>query len=897
MDNIFYTIFENQYFVFIITFISFFIKSYIFITLTKKSAENSAIRESLLLLLIILFTASFADFAWFFKLTQLLFIPTIDYRFVLFSIRLAWSLFIVQYQALTLFIENLASGTHTPLLLRQKAFIAISGSFSLFFLVTAFVKFNQIDAESRSLEMTLQQALSFYLLPLTLSTIYVTLYKIKHLQLPKILKKQLSVFLKTIFIPYWISDISQAYPFNVYPNWVTNSYAFCGLANIFLTLAIIFCAKKIMRLRFLNMHLQVYSGILSRFLEHFKHTFAQLSTVTKTQELKYITQLFLKEAFHIPIGKATLFIRGTQKETPDDVATLPCVPRIETFINTHAQAILEYTRQDQILVYDELVFSNFYEQETQRTLLIDFLQTFNADIFVPIYENNEIIAYILINKNARSNEFYSSSEQDEMLVFSKHLGSIITILQSKSIQTLTHHVKQLQEELYKKHREVTQYKESTRFFLSNNKQEHIGIIFYKNRQFTFGNQAAHELITINVNLLEGHPISKSLKQVAHHVEKFKIPHTIFIQDVQGNRLVLAGVPHLEHNQVIISVYYPDVSDILKKQLDMLHDPSEWDYLLYLETTQSGKLVNQLIPGTGQALIKFKIELLKAALNKKALLINAPEADLTDIVGLIHHLSLREKLHILNLDGHATTADIAIKLFGLNPLFGSVDTKSPLLKQLDGCGTLFIKNIHFLSLETQELLAEYLREGAYRSYKGLQKTPSDVRIFCSSSCDLQILIQENKFSKHLFAELKQTSLTMPCLTTLSNLELQALVDGYSEQICQGYTFKHMLTLGDHEREKINTVRPTSLHDLKRKIEGLLNQKSKQNGICTQDYFDNGQPITDPKLIDAARLGKYALKSPDLMVLLWDTFKNQNKIANFLGVNRSSVNRRCKEYNII
>ena len=53
---------------------------------------------------------------------------------------------------------------------------------------------------------------------------------------------------------------------------------------------------------------------------------------------------------------------------------------------------------------------------------------------------------------------------------------------------------------------------------------------------------------------------------------------------------------------------------------------------------------------------------------------------------------------------------------------------------------------------------------------------------------------------------------------------------------------------------------------------------------------------PELIQAARLGKHALRDQRIMVMLWDKFKNQNKIASFLGVNRSSVNRRCKEFNL-
>jgi len=57
-------------------------------------------------------------------------------------------------------------------------------------------------------------------------------------------------------------------------------------------------------------------------------------------------------------------------------------------------------------------------------------------------------------------------------------------------------------------------------------------------------------------------------------------------------------------------------------------------------------------------------------------------------------------------------------------------------------------------------------------------------------------------------------------------------------------------------------------------------------------------SDSKLIEAAQLGKHALKDKKTMTMLWEKFnKNQNKIAEFLEVNRSSVHRRCKLYHLI
>ena len=56
-------------------------------------------------------------------------------------------------------------------------------------------------------------------------------------------------------------------------------------------------------------------------------------------------------------------------------------------------------------------------------------------------------------------------------------------------------------------------------------------------------------------------------------------------------------------------------------------------------------------------------------------------------------------------------------------------------------------------------------------------------------------------------------------------------------------------------------------------------------------------SDSELIQAAQLGKHALKDKKIMTMLSKKFnKNQSKIAGLLGVNRSSVHHRCKLYNL-
>ena len=179
----------------------------------------------------------------------------------------------------------------------------------------------------------------------------------------------------------------------------------------------------------------------------------------------------------------------------------------------------------------------------------------------------------------------------------------------------------------------------------------------------------------------------------------------------------------------------------------------------------------------------------------------------------------------------------------------------------------------------------------------QKLTSNVRIICSSNQNLSMLVQQGKFSKALFQELQSTVVTMPSLSTLPKDELYSLTEGFTQQALMSDALQHVLALTDKEKDSLSDHRPISLQELKTRVQQLLVKKSKKKQIYQEVTFDPAYDISDPDLVEAARLGKKALQEPRVMSLLWNKFKNQNKIAFFLGVNRSSVNRRCKEYNLI
>ena len=381
-----------------------------------------------------------------------------------------------------------------------------------------------------------------------------------------------------------------------------------------------------------------------------------------------------------------------------------------------------------------------------------------------------------------------------------------------------------------------------------------------------------------------------------NVTTYQTTQTVSYKE-DDKKLIITAIPNAENNDIIFTLYHPDISDMIKLQADLLKDPSRWDYLLYLETTSSGQLVNQLIPGNGEFLLNFKIDLLSIALNKKATLLTIPEEDLLETVELIHAISLRQELSIISLEEPEKEYAMAIKLFGINPLMAGGAKPDPLLEKLHTTGTLFIENIHFLSLETQEALADCMKFGAFQVFKSDYRIPCDVRIICSSTHNLASLVEKGLFSKSLFQELNKTTLTMPSLAHLTEQEFEELAENVMRQALKEKSLEAIVTLSDKEKSKLHDQCPKSLHGLRKKIYSLLLQKAEKRDLKNAFDITPAMVSAEPELNAIVSMGKEALKDQKMMEYLWKTFNNQQKIAELLGVNRSSVNRRCKEFHLI
>jgi transcriptional regulator with GAF, ATPase, and Fis domain len=844
------------------------------------------------LVVVILSCSIFQEAFWIIKLLQC--------DFIILS-RIGWILSIIEYLSLSFFIDYLVNPRSEDISWRQYifAFTALSlCCFQIFIIISHLGH----PHDKTTFELAFYKFLYFYILGLLIPCLYSSLRVINSNTLPKILTAQIKTFIKWFIIPHLVIEFLGVSPSIFFSQLSIN--AFISISTILLTYALYFLVKKMVNIRFLNIRPHVETTYNTDFINDFKDILEQLAYVTNNNQIKQIINSFFKKALKIPAGKAVFYLRAIDTHSllfsdfenlDKERRTMLCVENMLSHF-AQSEAFKAMLQQNKIIIRDEIEFTHFYAPNDLQQAIIAFLQEIKADIFLPIYEKNNIIGYIIVEHNVRPNQLFGNVDRDEMVIFATYLGNIINLLHHGNIQSLIHEQKELKEELYQKHQEINQYKESIRSFLRTTRERKIGIIFYKNRKFSYGNQAAQDLIKIDMNNEHGHPLAQELKKIVRQALEYKSTQTIITHDEQGNKLVMNAIMSFENNSVIIMTYYPEIADMLHKSLDLLKDPSDWDYVLYLETTKSGQLINQLIPGTSETALHFKIDILKAALSRKAVLLDIPQEDVTSTVELIHHISLRSELHMLKLTSPEKNYEVALKLFGINPLFGmDKSADQAILEKLNNVGTLFIENIDLLNLETQNYLAEFITYGYFKPLRSDRKINSDVRIICSTQKNLSVLVKEGYFSQNLLNVLTSTTVKLPSLMHWEPSELKKLMEGYLEQKLQSNELKNLLELNEKEQQKILEQKPLSLQELKEYTHNALTQKSTKKKI----HEITISPVittSDPELQQAIRLGKRALKDVRIMTMLWNKFKNQNKIAELLGVNRSSVNRRCKEYNL-
>ena len=433
-------IFSHPILLIIISCTSCLLKGIIFSYLIKQRISSHAPKRSLIFIAIVLLGAMAEDIAWTLTLLRSNLIPGFDYRPVLFFIRIAWVLYPLRYLTFSLFIESLIDNSKS-LSLRQKLSLFITSCPGIILIGFALFDINCKSPLDRHIsEMLLIRTLPLYtlciLMPLSL---WALSKKLRTTPVPNILKKQSNVILKALLIPTLCMDFIQTFPMDknfLSLSWVTNSYIFLGISNIFLSYMLFHCARRLIGIRFLNLTTHVQTPYQFNFIKNFTDILEYLGQAASIQEIRFITQELFQKAFHIPGRTISLYVCSNK------ISHLDFSPEQRTFaektidsiINANDNQLQHELNKSKILIYDEIAFTHFYEQHDETQRLLQFLENIHADLFIPIYNQQKIIGCIIVERNSRPNIFYGNTECAEMIVFASYLGNIINLLQNRNFR-------------------------------------------------------------------------------------------------------------------------------------------------------------------------------------------------------------------------------------------------------------------------------------------------------------------------------------------------------------------------------------------------------------------------------------------------------------------------------
>ena len=232
-------------------------------------------------------------------------------------------------------------------------------------------------------------------------------------------------------------------------------------------------------------------------------------------------------------------------------------------------------------------------------------------------------------------------------------------------------------------------------------------------------------------------------------------------------------------------------------------------------------------------------------------------------------------------------------------------------ELANGGTIFLDEVAEMPLEQQVNLLRVLQERAITRIGSIKEIPIDVMIICATNKDLKVEVMRNNFRQDLYYRLNVISIKIPPLRDRLE-DIPLLVDFFITSMSnQGAISK--IIVAPEVIECFNQYNwPGNIRELQNVIEkmllycdgGVLGLERLPAGIPmipAAKAFDPKMAKNQPDFLNSTRKNKkdkmYEEERQKLLLLLSRSGGNISSIAKELGVNRCTIYRKMKRYNMI
>ncbi len=226
--------------------------------------------------------------------------------------------------------------------------------------------------------------------------------------------------------------------------------------------------------------------------------------------------------------------------------------------------------------------------------------------------------------------------------------------------------------------------------------------------------------------------------------------------------------------------------------------------------------------------------------------------------------------------------------------GAVDSTLGFFRAADG-GTIFLDEISEIPLELQAKLLRVLQEASVTPLGSTKSHPIDIRVLCSTNCDLRKLVEEGTFRSDLFYRLNVVNLEVPPLRQRKD-DILPLAEYFLANQSAFYSEPPKVLSPAVKRLLLNYSWPGNIRELSNAVERsyvLTMGREIQPAVLpfevivaeSQDYPKHELPTLDEV---KRKIITQTLK-----------FTNGRKIAaaKILGIERRSLNRLIEKLDII
>src|SRR5215216_496506 len=274
---------------------------------------------------------------------------------------------------------------------------------------------------------------------------------------------------------------------------------------------------------------------------------------------------------------------------------------------------------------------------------------------------------------------------------------------------------------------------------------------------------------------------------------------------------------------------------------------------------------------------------------------------------IHELSPRRDNAFVDINCSAIPETlIEAELFGhqRGTFTGAHENRSGLFEKASG-GTLFLDEVDALNLSAQAKLLRVLQERTVRRIGARANIAIDVRIISATNCDLAQAVAEGRFRPDLYYRLRVLPLHVPELCTRGG-DVQLLVDHFlrlksdrNGQPFRKFSEEAMRALSEYPwpgnvRELENTIEYALAIGLDDEL-GIADLPPEILIAQPQPSADNFRQVLQAYMNDTVPLAE--IEKRYILSVLQQFGGNQVRAAAALGIDRSKLYRRLKQYGVM